>query len=86
LYFIPLKSNVPLDFVIIVVYSAFVMIIIDYCGLTIPVGARFFAHVQTGPEAHSASCTRGTGSFRGVKRPGRDADHPPLSSAEVKKE
>jgi len=31
------------------------------------VGARFFAPVQTGPRAHSASCTRGTGSFPGVK-------------------
>jgi hypothetical protein len=28
----------------------------------------------------------GTGSFPGVKRPGRGADHPPPSSAEVKKE
>jgi hypothetical protein len=27
-----------------------------------------------------------TGSFPGVKRPGRGADHPPPSSAEVKKE
>jgi hypothetical protein len=27
-----------------------------------------------------------TGSFPGVNRPGRDADHPPPSSAEVKKE
>jgi hypothetical protein len=52
----------------------------------IPVGARFFAHVQTGPEAHPASCTVGTGSFPGVKWPGRGADHPPPSSAEVKKE
>jgi hypothetical protein len=32
------------------------------------------------------SCTMGTGSFPGVKRPGRGADHPPPSSAEVKKE
>jgi hypothetical protein len=47
--------------------------------------ARFFAHVQTGPEAHPASCTMGTGSFPRVKRPGRGADHPPPSSAEVKK-
>jgi hypothetical protein len=30
-------------------------------------GARFFAHVQTGPGAHPASCTMGTGSFLGVK-------------------
>jgi hypothetical protein len=28
----------------------------------------------------------GTWSFPGVKRPGRGADHPPASSAEVKKE
>ena len=29
--------------------------------------ARFFAPVQTGPGAHPASCTMGTGSFPGVK-------------------
>ena len=39
-------------------------------------GARFSAHAQTGPEAHPASCTMGTGSFPGVKRPGRGVDHP----------
>jgi hypothetical protein len=50
------------------------------------VGARFFAHVQTGPGAHPASCTMGTGSFPGVKRPGRGADHPPSSGAEVENE
>jgi hypothetical protein len=49
------------------------------------VGARFFAPVQTGPGAHPASCTMGTGSFPGVKRPGRDADHLPPCSAEVTK-
>jgi hypothetical protein len=44
--------------------------------------------VQTGSGAHPASCTVGTGgSFPGGKaRPGRDADHSPPSSAEVKKE
>ena len=48
-------------------------------------GARFSAPVQTGPEAHQAPCTVGTGSFPGVKeRPGRDADTSPPSSAEVK--
>jgi hypothetical protein len=36
--------------------------------------------------AFFASCTMGTGSFRGIKRPGRGADHPPPSSAEVRKE
>jgi hypothetical protein len=33
-------------------------------GDRIPVGARFSAPVQTGPEAHPASCTMGTGSFQ----------------------
>jgi hypothetical protein len=51
-----------------------------------PVGARFFAHVQTGPGAHPTSCTMGTGSFPGVKRPGRAADHQPPPSAEVNKQ
>jgi hypothetical protein len=40
-------------------------------GDRIPVGARFSAPVQTGPGAHPASCTMGTGAFPGVKRPGR---------------
>ena len=37
----------------------------------IPVGARFSAPVQTGPGAHPASCTMGTGSFQGMTN-GRD--------------
>ena len=45
--------------------------------------ARFSAPVQTGPGAYPASCTMGTGSFPGVKRPERGADHPPHLSAEV---
>jgi hypothetical protein len=49
-------------------------------------GTKFFVHVQTGPEAHLASCTMGTGSFSGVKRPGRGTDHPSPSTTEVKKE
>ena len=36
-------------------------------GDRIPVGARFSAPVQTGPEAHPPSCTMGTGSFPGVR-------------------
>ena len=48
-----------------------------------PGGARFPEPVQTGPGAHPASYTTGTGSFSGVKRPGRGVDHPPPSSAEV---
>jgi len=31
------------------------------------VGARFSAPVQTGPEAHPAFCTTGTGSFPAVR-------------------
>ena len=38
--------------------------------------ARFSAPVQTGPEAHPASYTMGTGSFPGVKRRGRGVDNP----------
>jgi len=45
------------------------------------VGAKFSAPVQTGPGAHQASYTMGTGSFLGVKRPGRGVDHAPPSSA-----
>jgi hypothetical protein len=36
-------------------------------GDRIPVGARFFASVQTGPATHPFSCTMGTGSFPGVE-------------------
>ena len=48
------------------------------------VEGRDFPHPsRPAPGAHPASCTMGTGSFPGVKRPGRD-EHPPQSSAEVK--
>jgi hypothetical protein len=59
---------------------------LDGPGIEFRWGTRFFAHVQTGPEAHPASYTMGTGSLPGVKRPGRGADHPPPSSADVKKD
>jgi hypothetical protein len=39
-------------------------------------GVRFSAPVQTGPGAHPASYTMGTGSFPEVKRPWRGIDHP----------
>ena len=54
-------------------------------GDRIPMGASFSAPVQTGPEAYPVSYTMGTGSFPGVKRPGRGADNPPHLSAEVMK-
>jgi hypothetical protein len=47
-------------------------------------GARFSAPVQTGPGSHPSSYTIGTRSFLEVKLPGRDVDHPPTSSVEVK--
>jgi hypothetical protein len=53
-------------------------------GNRILVGARFSAPVQTAPRVHPASYTMGTGSFPGVKRPGRGVDHPAPSRAEVK--
>jgi hypothetical protein len=53
-------------------------------GDRIPLGARFSAPVQTGSGAHPVSCKMGTGSFPGVKLPGRGVDQPLLSSAEVK--
>jgi hypothetical protein len=49
-------------------------------GNRIPVVARFSVPAQTGPGAHSASCTMGTGVFPGVES-GRDvtlAPHPLL--------
>jgi hypothetical protein len=54
-------------------------------GDLIPVEARFFAHVQAGLEAHPASCTMGSESSPGVKRPGRGADHPPLLAPRSRK-
>jgi len=45
--------------------------------------ARFHSPVQTDPGVHSAFYTMGTGSFPGVKRPGRGVEHPSQSSAEV---
>jgi hypothetical protein len=43
-----------------------------------PGGGAIFRTRPAGPGAHPASCTMDTGSFPGVKRPGRGADHPPL--------
>jgi hypothetical protein len=56
---------------------------------SIPGGGKgFFVCVKTGSGAHPTSCTMGTGGpFPGDKaRPGRDADHSPLSSADVENE
>jgi hypothetical protein len=48
-----------------------------------PVEAKFSASIQTGPGAHPAFYTMGTGSFPGVIRPGPGVVHPPPSSADV---
>jgi hypothetical protein len=46
--------------------------------------ARFSIPVHTGPEAHPAPCTRGIGSYPGIKHQRRGFDHPPPFSTEVK--
>jgi hypothetical protein len=45
--------------------------------------ARFSVPIQTGPGAHPASYTMGTGSFSELKQLGRGIDHPTPSKAEV---
>jgi hypothetical protein len=57
-------------------------------GVWSPAGAKDFSSnlcVQTGSGAHPDSCKMGTGGLfpRGKAQPGHDADHSPLSSAEV---
>jgi hypothetical protein len=83
--------------VIIIIHSPLQMKINRYCitgwtiGVRSPAGAKDFYSspcVQTGSGDHPASCPMGTGGpFPwGKARPGRDADHSPPSSAEVKYE
>ena len=43
---------------------------LDGLGIESRWGARFSAPVQTGPGAHPAPCTMGTGSFPGGKAAG----------------
>ena len=50
---------------------------LDGPGIGARWGARFSAPVQTGPGAHPASCTMGTGSFPGLKS-GRGVTLTPL--------
>jgi len=47
-------------------------------------GGGIFSPVQNGPWGQTASSNVGAGSLPAVKRPERDVDHPPPSSAEVK--
>jgi len=48
-------------------------------------GDIFYTRQDRGPCSHPGSCTIGTGSLPGLKRPGRCVDHLPPSSAEVSK-
>jgi len=59
---------------------------LDSPGIESRWGPRFSAPVQIGPGANPASYTVGTGSFPGVKRPGRGVDHPPHLAPSLKKE
>jgi len=74
----------PLDALIAV--SDHVETVIKYVRLRFPEGSRDYSliqSVQTGVGTDPACCLMG---IRGVKRPAREAAHPPLSSAEVKNE
>jgi len=55
-------------------------------GDSIPLGARFYATVQTGPGTHPTSYKMGTGFFQGVNRPRLRADYPPHLVPRLKKE
>jgi len=59
---------------------------LDGPGIEFRCRRDFFAPVQAGPGVHPASCTKGTGSYPGLKRPGRGVDHPPPFSTKLKKE
>ena len=48
--------------------------------------ARFSAPVQIGPVSHPATYTMNTGSFLGVKRPGRGVDNPPHLAPSLRKQ
>ena len=58
---------------------------LERSGDRIPVGPRFSAPFHTGPRAHPASYTMGTGSFPGVRRLGRGIDYPPHLAPRLKK-
>jgi hypothetical protein len=77
-------------YIMILVAQAVLCLITDWTGVRSPKGEENIPSnlcVQTGPGAHPASCTVGTGgSFPGGKAgPGRDSDHSPPFSAEVMK-
>ena len=58
--------------------------VLDGRGMKSWWGARYSAPLQTSPGAHPAFCTIGTGSFPGLKLPGRGVDNLPPYSTEIK--
>jgi hypothetical protein len=64
------------------------LIFLDFCLIRLLVflqDSSLLHSVHSSSEAHPAFYTRGTGAlFPGIKRQGREANHSPLSSAEVK--
>jgi len=71
---------------ITVIYSIYLRKLrAGWSGDGIPVGARYYAPVLTGPGAYPASSTMGTVSFPGEKRPGRGIEHPPHLGPKLKK-
>jgi len=55
------------------------------CGVVLAKHRDSSHRVQTGSRAHTTSYSMVPGALSlGVKRPGREADHSPLSTAEIK--
>jgi hypothetical protein len=57
---------------------------LDGPGIESWLGVIFSPPVQTGPEAHPASCTMGTGSFLGVKGKGKGGSAGPIQHSSLK--
>ena len=55
-------------------------------GNRMPVGARFSASVQTGPQPHQVSCSTGTGPFPAVEQAGRSVNHQPHLESRLKEQ
>ena len=61
-----------------------VLLLPERFGVRKPDGIKFSAPFKTIPGVHPASCTMGTASFPGIKRPERGDDHSPRASTESK--
>jgi hypothetical protein len=62
------------------------MCVYVWCMCVCVTVARFFTNVHPDPGVHPGSCTMGTVSVAGIKRPGRGVDHPPHLTPRLKKE